>query len=62
MLFRSEKEGECQIFGDKFVKKNNNNIELNINGYKSKLISKYKLKKGENNIILIIKNKLKDLI
>ena len=56
-----EEEGECQIFGDEFVKKNNNNIELNINGHKSKLISKCKLKKGENNNILIIKNKIKDL-
>ena len=61
LIYNTKEEGECQIFGDEFVKKNNNNIELNINGDKSKLISKYKLKKGKNNIILIIKNKLKDL-
>ena len=61
LIYNTEEEEECRIFGDKFVEKNNNNIELNINGDKSKLISKYKLKKGENNIILIIKNKLKDL-
>ena len=61
LIYNTKEEGESQIFGDKFVKKNNNNIELNINGVKSKLISKYKLKKGENNIILKIKNKIKDL-
>ena len=61
LIYNTEEEGECQIFGDEFVKKNNNNIELNINGHKSKLISKCKLKKGENNNILIIKNKIKDL-
>ena len=61
LIYNTKEEGECQIFGDEFVKKNNNNIELNVNGDKSKLISKYKLKKGENNIILIIKNKIKDL-
>ena len=44
LIYSTEEEGECNIFGDKFVKKNNNNIELNINGDKSKLISKYKLK------------------
>ena len=34
LVYNSKEEGECQIFGDKFVKKNNNNIELNINGIK----------------------------
>ena len=61
LIYNTNKEGEYRIFGDKFVEMNNNNIDLNINGDKSKLISKYKLKKGENNIILIIKNKIKDL-
>ena len=61
LIYNTEEEGECQIFEDKFVKKNNNNIELNINGDKSKLISKYKLKKGDNKIKIIIKNKIKDL-
>ena len=61
LIYNTNEEGECQIFGDKFVEKNNNNIELNINGDKSKLISKYKLKKGDNNIKMIIKNKIKDL-
>ena len=61
LIYNTEKEEEFQIFGDKFVEKNNNNIELNINGDKSKLVNKYKLKKGNNNIKMIIKNKIKDL-
>ena len=61
LIYNIEEERECQIFGDKFVKKNNNNIELNINGDNNKLISKYRLKKGDNNIKIIIKNKIKDL-
>ena len=56
LIYITYKEGECQIFGDKFVKKNNiNNIELNINGDKNKLVSKYKLKKGYNKIKMTIK-------
>ena len=46
LIYNTYCEKECQIFGDKFVEKNNNNIELNIKGDKSKLVSKYKLKKG----------------
>ena len=61
LIYNTKEEGECKIFGDKFVKNNDNNIELNINGNKSKLVSKYKLKKGDNNIKIIIKNKIKDL-
>ena len=61
LIYNLNEEGECQIFGDKFVNKNKNNIELNINGTKSKLVSKYKLKKGDNNINMIVKNKIKDL-
>ena len=40
---------------------NKNNLDLIINGEKTKLVSKYKLKKGENNIKLIIKNKIINL-
>ena len=49
------------IFGEKFVENNKNNIEIEINGKKNELVSKYKLKKGENNIEIIIKNKLYNL-
>ena len=33
-----------KIFGSKFVENNKNNIELIINGIKSKLVSRYELK------------------
>ena len=55
-----EKE-EQNIFGKEFVKNNKNKIELVINGINNKLIEKYKLKKGKNNIQIIIKNKLMNL-
>ena len=61
LIYNTEKEEDCRIFGDKFVKNNINNIELNINGNKSKLVSTYELKKGDNNVKMIIKNKIKDL-
>ena len=48
------------IFGDKFVENNKNNIELKINGIKSELVKKYELEYGENNIEIIIKNKITD--
>ena len=49
------------IFGDRFVKNNINNIDLIINGKKSKLIKNYKLIKGINNIKMIIINKITNL-
>ena len=52
------KGGKQQIFGEIFMKENKENIDLIINGKKTGLIDKYKLEKGENNIILIIKKKL----
>ena len=54
-------EGLENIFGAIFVKNNKNNIELIINGNKNYLIKKYKLKKGENKIKIIIKNKIASL-
>ena len=61
LIYNTGEEEECRIFGDEFVEKNNNNIELNINGNKSMLVTKYKLKNGNNNITNIIKNNIKDL-
>ena len=61
IIYKTDEEGEENIFGFKFVKNNYNNIELIINGNKSELISKYKLRKGENNIKIIIKNKITNL-
>ena len=45
------------LFGEEFIENNIDKIELNINGVKSNLVKRYELKKGENNIKLIIKNK-----
>ena len=59
--YKTDKEGYEKIFGDKFVKNNKNNIKLIINGIENNLMNKYKLKKGENNITIIIKNKIKNL-
>jgi len=55
------KEGIFNIFGEKFVKNNKNNIDLIINGIKEELVKGYKLKNGENKIEIIIKNKITNL-
>ena len=49
------------IFGEKFVDNNKNNLELVINGNPIELTSKFSLKIGLNNIQLIIKKKLTNL-
>ena len=61
IIYKTDEESEENIFGDKFVKNNKENIKLIINGNKNELISKYKLKKIVNNIKIIIKNKIKNL-
>ena len=61
LIYYTEKDGIENIFGKKFVENNKNNIELIINGIKNKLVSEYELKKGENNIRIIIKNKIINL-
>ena len=61
IIYKTDKENEENIFGEKFVENNKNNIELIINGYKSSLINKFKLKEGESNIKIIIKNKITNL-
>ena len=61
LMYFTEKEGVEDIFGFNFVENNKNNIDLIINGDKTNLSSTYMLKKGENYITLIIKNKLTDL-
>ena len=58
IIYKTDKEGEDNIFGEKFVENNKKNIELIINGNKNDLIDEYKLRKGENNIKIIIKNKI----
>ena len=59
--YKSKNKGIERIFGEKFVESNENNIELIINGEKSKLISKYALNVGENDITIKIKKKLTNL-
>ena len=61
IIYKTDKEGIENIFGDKFVENNKYNIELIINGNKNNLIKEYKLKKGRNNIKIIIKNKITNL-
>ena len=61
LIYVTEKEDNYNIFGNKFVENNKDNIELNINGENNKLINKYKLRKGENNIKMKIKNKITNL-
>ena len=55
------KDGKFNIFGDKFIENNKNNIDLIINGTKKGLVKEYKLNKGENKIEIIIKNKITNL-
>ena len=61
IYFNKYEDFENRIFGEKFVENNKNNIDLIINGEKLNLISKYKLKEGENNIKLILKTKITNL-
>ena len=61
IIYKTDEEGEENIFGDKFVENNKNNIKLIINGDKNDLINRFNLRKGENNIKIIIKNKITNL-
>ena len=61
LIYYLEQDGKCHIFGEKFVENNKNKIELVINGKKNELVNDYELKKGENNIQLIIKHKINNL-
>ena len=63
LIYFAKFKEEYNIFGEQFVENNKDNIELIINGEKSKLINNYKLKKGNNIIKMVIKknNKLINL-
>ena len=58
---KSENEFDNNIFGKDFVNNNKKKIRLIINGKESVLTEKYQLKKGINNVKLIITNKLTNL-
>ena len=57
----TNEEGKQNIFGTEFVRKNKNNIELIIDGKKNVLVDSMQLKKGDNAITILIKNKLTNL-
>ena len=61
LKYLTEKEGNQNIVGYKFVDNNINNISLIINGEQSPLVDSYNLREGENNITFCIKNKLTNL-
>ena len=54
-------KGTYNIFGEKFVKNNKDNISLIINGAQNQLVNKCQLNKGENTVRIIIKNKLTNI-
>ena len=59
LIYKTDKEGEENIFGEIFVKNNQNNIDnILINGIKSKFVYRYKLKEGENIIKIFIKKNI----
>ena len=61
LIYFNKNEEIKNIFGQKFVESNMNNIELIINGKKNPLINKYPLKKGVNHVKMLIKNKITHL-
>ena len=63
LIYNKTKEGMNSnvLFGSDFVKNNKDNITLIINGKKSELIENYNLKKGKNNIQMIIDIQLTNL-
>ena len=61
LIYKCNKNRIENIFGNKFVENNKNNIELIINGVKAELVSKYELKNGENRIKIILKREINNL-
>ena len=61
LIYFVKSKGNYNIFGEIFVLNNRNSIDLIINGKDHKLVSNYELKRGENNITMVIKNKLINL-
>ena len=57
----TEEQGICDIFGETFVQNNKDNIALIINGKPNKLVDKFTLLKGKNNIKMMIKNELTNI-
>ena len=55
LIYETERKGNYNIFGLKFVEINGENIELDINGKKSYFYHSCELQKGKNNIKMKIK-------
>jgi len=47
LIYRAEISRKFNLFGDKFVQNNKDNIILYINGNKTILINEYKLEEGD---------------
>ena len=58
LIYYTLNEGKERIFGKTFVENNIDKIDLIINGQKESLIDEYLLKKGNNDIKLILKDNL----
>ena len=61
LIYTSQYKCYQNIFGEKFVKNNTKNIKLSVNGKESPLVHDFELKKGKNNVKMIIINKLTNL-
>ena len=61
LIYEVKNKSICNIFGNKFVGNNINNIKLKINGKNNKLVNEYELNEWENTITLLIKNEITDL-
>ena len=61
LIYEAEDYDTYQIFGEKFVDNNCNNIGLIINGIESELVSEFLLNKGLNEIHIVILNKINSL-
>ena len=61
LIYFAKIKGNFKIFGEEFVLNNKGNLDLIINGKENNLVSNYKLKRGENNITMIIKNRLNNV-
>ena len=61
LVYFAKKKGNYNIFGEKFVKNNKNNIKIVIDGNQTDLSNWWDFKSGENIITILIKNKLRNL-
>ena len=61
LIYITDSNFHYNIFGKTFVENNENNIDLIINGIDSKIVETCKLNKGENEITILIKDKLTNL-